>query len=223
MLQSTLSSWSLVIAGLTLLTLLGLVSLGESTSASSHNKRNVDSEMGAFNMPLEEDINLPGLVSAILPGNPTVPQVPVPTTGLLGSVISILNPSVTVPGGSQTSTTDASGGGILGGLLSALSSMTPPPAVPTDAGLVPDLAVVDGVVSAIGGVIGQAGGGGGGLLDQIKSNVLGPVTSIAADPAAILNDPVNAVNGLGSKVSELLGSVPSAVSRASCFPPSVFH
>lgn len=168
-----------------------------------------------------------GVSSLLPPNNPLASAVPFPTSGsgggLFGSVVSILagpsNPTA-LPGGSS----DADGP--LGGLLSALSNAapapdlpgpiitTPPPAAPTGAaGLLPGLGIINGVASALTAVLGPFGddNGGSGLLSQLSANVLNPITTIAADPAAVLADPLAAVNNLQSQVSAALDSMPSAV------------
>lgn len=158
-------------------------------------------------------------------GNPT-PPVPAPTGasggGLFPSVLSILAgaPAATPAPGSADS------GGPLGGLLSALSQAAPspnlpvpditsPPAVPTGSGgLLPGLGVLDGVASALNGILGSpddSTSGGSGLLGQLSANILDPIAAIVADPAAILADPAAAISNLQSQVSAVLDSVPSAV------------
>lgn len=158
-------------------------------------------------------------------GNPTPPGVPVPTDGsgggMFGSVLSILAgaPTATTASGSPGGSS-----GPLGGLLSALSQaapspgITPLPAVTTGSGggtgPLAGLHVLGGVASALGGVLSGPGGtddGGGGLMGQLSANILNPLSSIAADPAAILANPTAAINNLQSQVSAVLDGMPSAM------------
>lgn len=155
------------------------------------------------------------------PGSPTQP----PGGGIFGSVVSILagdNSAAPAPG------SPGENGGPLGGVLSALSQAAPsqiqptpfitaPPAAPTSGsgGLLGGLGVLNGVASALHGVLGSpdesSSGGGNGLLGQLSANVLNPIASIAGDTASILADPAAAVNNLQSQVSAVLDSLPSAV------------
>lgn len=165
-------------------------------------------------------------IPGVVPGNPTQPPVPASTAasggGLFPSVLSILAGS---PG--ATPAPDSPGGSApLGGLLSALSQAAPspnppgpaitaPPAAPTgSSGFLPGLSVLDGVASALNGVLGspdESDSGGIGLLGQLSANILDPIASIAADPASVLANPSAAMSNLQSQVSNVLNSMPSAV------------
>ncbi|KUI70087.1 WSC domain-containing protein 2 [Cytospora mali] len=163
--------------------------------------------------------------TAPVPGNPTQPIIPASSdSGLFGSVISILAgpPSaIPVPGGPAATETSASSGGVdkpLGGVLSALSqvgvpSITAPPTVPTGSGgLAGGLDVLDGVASALDGVLGSPNNSNsGGLIGQLSADIVGPIESLAADTAAIIADPAAAIHSLQSQVSSVLDSLPSAV------------
>lgn len=166
-----------------------------------------------------------GSSSAPVPANPTASGVPAPVSGsgegMFGSVLSILagSPSATPAPGS-----DGGSSGPLGGLLSALSQaapspdITPPPTAPTGSGSgsgpLAGLSVLGGVASALGGVLDGSDGtdnDGVGLLGQLSSNILDPLSSIAADPAAILANPTAAINNLQSQISVVLDGMPSAM------------
>ncbi|KAJ4422260.1 hypothetical protein N0V82_003121 [Gnomoniopsis sp. IMI 355080] len=199
-----------------------------------------DGKLGIPKLPLPIPLSIPistplsviasilggqGSLSAPIPGNPIVPGVPTPTDGsgggVFGSVLSILAGSPSTP-----PTPGSAGGssGPLGGLLSALSQaapspdITPSPTAPTGSvsgsGPLAGLNVLGGVASALGGVLGGSdatNNGGDGLLGQLSANILDPLSSIAADPAAILADPTAAINNLQSQVSAVLDGMPSAV------------
>lgn len=168
--------------------------------------------------------SIPGAVA----GNPTQPPSAVSVGasqgggGLFPSVLSILagSPDATPAPGSP------GGSAPLGGLLSALSQAAPsssppapgitaPPAGPAGSGdLFPALGILDGVASALNGVLGspdESDSGGSGLLGQLSANILDPIASIAADPVSILANPSAAISNLQSQVSNVLNSMPSAV------------
>lgn len=155
-------------------------------------------------------------------GSPT-PLVPAPTGdpggGLFPSVLSIL-------AGAPAATSAPDSGAPLGGLLSALSQAAPspdtpapgitaPPAGPTSSGsLLTGLGILDGVASALNGILGpqdDSDSGGSGLLGQLSANILDPIASIAADPASIIANPAAAISNLQTQVSAVLNSIPSAV------------
>lgn len=159
---------------------------------------------------------LNSIVTSVLGGSavtvpvPGLPAPPVASGDLFSSVVSILAGAPTaVP------TSPGGDGGALGGLLSALSQVTPVSVVPTgSAGLVPAFDVLGGVASALDNVLGSSEDNdslGGGLLGQLSANVVAPVASIAADPASILAHPSAALDNLQSRVSSVLDSLPSAM------------
>lgn len=159
---------------------------------------------------------LNSIVTSVLGGNtvpaplPGLPTPPVASGDLFNSVVSILAAAPTaVP------TSPGGNGGPLGGLLSALSQVTPVSVVPTaSAGLLPAFDVLGGVAAALDNVLGSSEDNdslGGGLLGQLSANVVGPVASIAADPASILAHPSAALDDLQSRVSSVLDSLPSAM------------
>lgn len=174
-----------------------------------------------------------GASGMTLPGNPTQPGVPTSTAGsgggLLGSVVSILvgGPSVTPLPNNPSPGNSGGNDAPLGGLLSVLSQVVPvseslptpaitaPPTIATDtSGLLAQLGVLNGVASALNGVLGSSdggNGGGSGLLGQLSANIIGPIASIAADPVSLLANPTAAINDLQNQVSAILDSVPSAV------------
>lgn len=158
-----------------------------------------------------------GCSSSANAGNPS----PTGGGGLFPSVLSILAGATPAPG-----SPGGNSGGPLGGLLSALSQAAPsenppvpgattPPASPTGAsGLLHGLGVLDGVASALGGVLGSSDPSnsvGQGLLGQISANILDPIASITANPASVLANPTSALSNLQSQVSAVLNSMPSAV------------
>lgn len=169
---------------------------------------------------------LGGVSSAVpVPGNPTQPIIPASTdAGLFGSVVSILaGASTAVPVNSGAVDSP------LGGVLSALSQVgvpsitTTPPALPTatptaapkgPGGLLGGLHILGGVASALDGILGSpdnTNANHGGLLGQLSADIVGPIASIAANPASILADPVAAIDNLHSQVSSVFGNLPSAV------------
>ncbi|KAG6367847.1 hypothetical protein INS49_002043 [Diaporthe citri] len=157
---------------------------------------------------------LNSIVTSVLGGSPVtvpvpgLPTPPVASGDLFSSVISILAGAPTAfptsPGGK---------GEALGGLLSALSQVTPVSVAPTgSAGLLPALDVLGGVAAALDNVLGSSEDNdslGGGLLGQLSANIIAPVASIAADPASILAHPSAALDDLQSRVSSVLDSLPS--------------
>ncbi|PSR88763.1 hypothetical protein BD289DRAFT_226775 [Coniella lustricola] len=178
---------------------------------------------------------VPSFLSPIIP----LPLV-IPTStsdsggGLLGSVISIL---AGTPNPTPLPSSPSGANGPLGGLLSALSAVasspdlpepmitTPPSAAPAGAGgLLPGLGIINGVASALTAVLGSPNDNdndGSGLLGQLSANVLNPITAIAANPAAVLADPLAAVSNLQSQISAALDSMPSAVAAGVQFAGQV--
>ena len=147
------------------------------------------------------------------------PPTPIITSGdLFSSIVSILAGAPTVlptgPGGN---------GGALGGLLSALSQVTPVsvgtsttglPVVPAGStGLLPAFDVLGGVAAALDNVLGSSEDESiaGGLLGQLSAKIVAPIASIADNPASILAHPSAALGNLQSQVSSVLDSLPSAV------------
>lgn len=154
---------------------------------------------------------------------PTAASAPMDTSegGIFGTVLSILaggSPTATSTPGSPATTNDP-----LGELLSALSQAAPSPditAPPTatlgsGGGGPGALSVLSGVASALDGVLGTSdganNGAGSGLLGQLSANILNPLDSLAADPAAIRANPTGAISSLQSQVSGALGGMPSAM------------
>lgn len=159
---------------------------------------------------------LNSIVASVLSGSgvtvpiPGLPTPPVTSVDLFSSVISILSGAPTA-----VATSHGGNGGALGGLLSALSQVTPVSVVPTASpGLLPALDVLGGVAAALDNVLGSSEDNdslGGGLLGQLSANVVGPIASIAADQASILANPSAALDNLQDQVSSVLNSMPSAV------------
>lgn len=182
-----------------------------------------------------ERLGIPGLGNPLAPLNSIIasvldgsavtvplPDLPTPTItsgDLFSSVVSILAGAPTVlstsPGGTD---------GTLGGLLSALSQVSPvsvatsttgPPVVTAGStGLLPAFDVLGGVAVALDNVLGSSEDDesiAGGLLDQLSANIVAPIASIADNPASILADPIEALDNLQSQVSSVLDSLPSAV------------
>lgn len=163
-----------------------------------------------------------GAVIAPVPGLPTPPVIPSPpgaSGGLFSSVISVLAGAP-----SAVPTSPDGNGGSLGGLLSALSQVSPvsvglsttsaPVVPPGSGGLLPGLNVLGGVAAALDNVLGSTEDNdihGDGILGQLSANIVGPIASIAADPASILANPTAALGDLQSQVSSVLDSLPSAV------------
>lgn len=154
--------------------------------------------------------------STPVPGNPTQTAASAPTDtsggGIFGTVLSILAGGATPAPGSPAATNDP-----LGGLLSALSQAAPspditaPPIIGGGGGGPGALSVLGGVASALGGVLGSDGASDGGLLGQVSANILNPIGSLAADPAAILANPTGIISNLQSQVSAVLDNMPSAM------------
>lgn len=155
------------------------------------------------------------------PGSPAAPT-DATGGGMFPSVLSILAgaPGATPAPGSPGEN------GPLGGLLSALSQAAPSPIPPTPGitappgapigtgGLLPNVGILGGVVSALDGVLGsldESNNGGRGLMGQLSADLLDPIASIAANPASILANPSAAIGDLQSQVSAVLGSMPSAI------------
>lgn len=159
---------------------------------------------------------LKSIVASVLGGSavtvpvPGLPTPPATSDDLFSSVISILaGPPTAVP------TSPGGNGGALGGLLSALSQVTPVSVAPTaSAGLLPAFDVLSGVAAALDNVLGSSEDSnslGGGLLGQLSANIVAPIASIAADPPSILANPSAAIDSLQNHVSSVLDSLPSAV------------
>lgn len=159
---------------------------------------------------------LNSIVASVLSGSgvtvpiPGLPTPPVTSGDFFSSVISILSGAPTaVP------TSHGGNGAALGGLLSALSQVTPVSVVPTASpGLLPAFDVLGGVAAALDNVLGSSEDNdslGGGLLGQLSANIVAPLASIAADQASILSDPSAALDNLQSHVSSVMDSLPSAV------------
>lgn len=159
---------------------------------------------------------LNSIVASVLSGSavtvpvPGLPTAPLTSDDLFSSVISILAGAPTaVP------TSPGGNGGALGGLLSALSQVTPVSVAPTaSAGILPAFDVLGGVAAALDNVLGSSEDNeslGGGLLGQLSANIVAPIASIAADPASILANPSAAIDSLQNHVSSVLDSLPSAV------------